>query len=87
MTSQISTKKSGVNYPVPRYIIPFKKVKWKLNNYLPLLNIPKGKEYFEEARQFLLLGLAKKALILNIPPNKKLIFMSLGHCFGCYRDH
>ena len=46
----------------------------KPNNHLPLLTIPKGKEYFLEASNFLLLGPAKTALTLNIPAIQTLLF-------------
>ena len=50
------------------------KVEMKPNNHLPLLTIPNGKEYFMEARNFLLSGPAKTALTLNIPAVQSLLF-------------
>ena len=50
------------------------KVEMKPNNHLPLLTIPNGKEYYMEARKFLLSGPAKTALTLNIPAVQSLFF-------------
>ena len=62
------------NNPVPRLGVDFDEVEMKPNNHLPLLTILKGKEYFMEARNFLLSGPAKTALTLNIPAIQALLF-------------
>ena len=74
MASSSAQERSGVTTPVPRFLVEFDKVEMKPNNHLPLLNIPKGKEYFLEARNFLVLGPGKTALTLNIPAVQKLLF-------------
>ena len=73
MASSSAQERSGVTTPVPRFLVEFDKVEMKPNNHLPLLTIPKGKEYFMEARNFLLSSPAKKALMLNIPAVKTLL--------------
>ena len=52
----------------------FDELEMKPNNHLPLLNIPKDKAYFMEARNFLLSGPARTALTLNIPVVQELLF-------------
>ena len=69
-----SAERSGVTTPVPRFLVEFNKVEMKPNNNLPLLTIPKGKEYFMEVRNFLLSGPAKTTLTLNIPAVQTLLF-------------
>ena len=61
-----SAERSAVTTPVPRFLVELNKVYMKPNNHLPL-TIPNGKEYYMEARNFLLSGPAKTALTLNIP--------------------
>ena len=46
MASSSVQERSGVITPVPHFIVEFEKVEMKPNNFLPLLNIPKGKEYY-----------------------------------------
>ena len=53
--------RSGVTTPIPRFLVEFDEVEMKPNNHLPLLGIPKGKEYFMEARNLLFSGPAKTA--------------------------
>ena len=74
MASSSVQIRSRVTIHVPRFLVDFDKVEMKPNNHLPLLIIPKGKEYFMEARNFLLSGPAKTALTLNIPAVKELLF-------------
>ena len=62
------------NNPVPRLGVDFDEVEMKPNNHLPLLTILKGKEYFMEARNFLLSGTAKTTLTLNIHVVHALLF-------------
>ena len=69
-----SAERSRVTTPVPRFLVELNKVEMKPNNHFPLLKIPKGKEYFMEARNFLLSGPAKTALTLNIPVVQSLLF-------------
>ena len=56
MASSSAQERSGVITPVPHFIVDFEKVEMKPNNFLPLLNIPMGKEYYLEARNFLVSG-------------------------------
>ena len=42
--------------------------------HLTLLNISKGKEYYLEARNFLVSGPAKTTLMMNVPAVKSLLF-------------
>ena len=72
--ASLSVEQSGVTTPIPRFQVEFNKVEMKPNNHLPLLTIPKNKEYFMEARNFLLSGPAKTALTLNIPAVQTLLF-------------
>jgi len=74
MTSQSVQVRSGVTTPVPGFLVKFNEVEMKPNNHLPLLVIPKGKEYLLEARNFLLSGPAKTALTINTPAVKELFF-------------
>ena len=74
MASSSAQIGSSVITPVPRSVVDFDEVEMKWNNHLPLLIIPRGKEYFMEARNFLLSGPAKTALTLNIPAVKMLLF-------------
>ena len=69
-----SAERSGVTTPVPRFLVELNKVEMKPNNHLPLLTIPNGKEYYMEARNFLLSGPAKTALTQNIPAVQSLLF-------------
>ena len=46
----------------------------RTTNFLPLLSIPKCKEYFLESRNFLLAGPLKKVMTLSIPARKELLF-------------
>ena len=74
MASSSAQERSGVTTPVPRFLVEFDKVEMKPNNHLPLLNIPKGKEYYLEARNLLVSGPAKIALMMNVPIVKSLLF-------------
>ena len=56
MASSSVQERSGLVTPVPRFLVEVDKVEIKPNNFLPLLNIPKGKEYYLEARNFLISG-------------------------------
>ena len=69
-----SAERSGVTTPIPRLLVEFYKLEMKPNNHILLLTLPKGKEYFLEARNFLLPGPAKTALTLNIPAVKTMLF-------------
>ena len=69
-----SAERSGVTTPVPRFLVEFNKVEMKPNNHLPLLTIPNGKEYYMEARNFLLSSPAKTAVTLNIRVVQSLLF-------------
>ena len=74
MATSSAQERSGVTTPVRRFLVEFDKVDMKPNNHLPLLNIPKSKEYYLEARNFLVSGPAKTALMLNIPVVQSLLF-------------
>ena len=74
MASSSSQQRSGVTTPVPRFLVNYDEVEMKPNNHLPLLNIPKDKAYFMEAKNFLLSSPAKTALTLNIPAIQTLLF-------------
>ena len=73
MASSSSQQRSGVNTPVPIFLVEFKEVEMKSNNHLPLLTLPNNKSYFMEARNFVLSGPAKTALTLNIPSVQSLL--------------
>ena len=75
-------QQAGMITPVPRFIILLATVEWKPNNYLPLLNLPQEKTYFQEAKNFLLTSPIRKALFINIPANKDL----LGNNSSCPRE-
>ena len=74
IASSSAQERSDVTTPVPRFLVEFDKVEMKPNNHLPLLNIPKGMEYYLEARNFLVSGPAKTALMLNVPAVQSLLF-------------
>ena len=74
MPSSSAQIRSGVTTPVPRFLVDVNEVEMKPNNHLPLLTIPKGKECFLEARNFLLSDPAKTTLTLNIPAVQALLF-------------
>ena len=74
MASSSVQERSGVVTPVPRFLVEVNKVEMKLNNFLPRLNIPKGKEYYLEARNFLVSSPARTALMLSTPAVKSLLF-------------
>ena len=69
-----SAERSGVITPVPRFLVEVNKVEMKPNNHLPLLNIRKGKEYYLEARNFLVSGPAKTTLMLNVAAIQTLLY-------------
>ena len=71
-TSSSSQKKHPDD--VPEYVLLYNEVTWKPTNHLPLLTLPEGKTYFQDARNLLINGPYKKALTLNIPANKELLF-------------
>ena len=74
MASSSVQERSGVITPVPQnFVVEVDKIEMKPNNFLPLLNIPKGKEYYLEAN-FLISGPAKTALMLSVPAVKSLFF-------------
>ena len=60
--------------PVARFINPLATVEWKANNYLPLVNLPKEKSYFQDARNLLMAEPIKKALTINVLANRDLLF-------------
>ena len=74
MASSSVQERSGVITPVPHFLVDVNKMEIKPNNFLPLLNIPKGKEYYLEARNFLISGPARTALMLSVPAVKSLLF-------------
>ena len=85
-TSSSSQKKQAED--VPEYVIHFKEVASKPTNHLPLLPIPEGKSYFQDARNLLINGLCKTSLTLNIPANKELLFTfwATSHVLTGYTD-
>ena len=68
MASSSAQERSGVITPVPHFIVDFEKVEMKPKNFL------KGKEYYLEARNFFVSGLAKTAQMMNVPAVKSLLF-------------
>ena len=73
MATSFSSQKHQAD-DVPEYVLQYDEVAWKPINHLPILTLPEGKTYFQDARNLLINGPCKKALTLNIPANKQLLF-------------
>ena len=70
----MATSSSQQAEEVPEYVLQYDEVTRKPTNHLPLLTIPEGKTYFQDARNLLLSSPCKTALTLSIPANKELMF-------------